>query len=182
MYLSGAGADPFPSPSVNPRNVTDAQPFAFGDACLYTSTFTAADDDGGSASDDVQVIVAGNAEDARGDGYWQTQYRPRPTALEADRRACYLEIVGALSAVFDEQRPAATVAQAYDVLHLGGSASARDQLDRSLLVAWLNFANGAHELDASFTAVMAAAEAVRNNPAATRSQLQEQKRLVEALS
>ena len=61
------------------------------------------------------------------------------------------------------------------------------QLDRQLLTAWLNFANGGVEylemldtdgngsLDTSFIDVMTNAENVRLNPASTRAQLQAQR-------
>ena len=197
VYLNdaGLGPDPDPSPSVNPRNVTDSQPFAFGDACFYTSTFTSSDDDGGSASDEVQVIVAGNASDSRGAGYWQTQYRPRPTSFSEERRLCYLAIAGFMSTVFDELRSAATVAQAFDVMHVGGSGGdASQQLDRQLLAAWLNFANGAFDLaeavdtdgdgvaDATFAGAVAAAEAVRSDPSATAEQLLAQRDILERIN
>ena len=126
--------------------MTDSEPHAFGDACFYTVTFAAFDDDGGSASDTVKVIITGNESKDRSVGYWQTQYQPRPTALPEARRLCYLAIVGFMSTVFNEARDASTVAAAYDVMQLqqnGGSEL--QKLDRQLLAAWLNFANGAFD-------------------------------------
>jgi hypothetical protein len=80
--------DPHPSPSVNPRDVTDATTHAFADACTYTVVFNVSDDDLGSApSDSNAIIVTGNATDIRGAGYWQTQYsRVRPQSRR--RSAC----------------------------------------------------------------------------------------------
>ena len=69
--------------------------------------------------------------------------------------------------------------------------TARQLLDRQLLAAWLNFANGAIGLgdpvdtngdavnDSTFGAAMLAAETVRINPTATRAQLIEQKGMIE---
>jgi hypothetical protein len=180
--------DPDPSPTVNPRTVTDPEPHAFGSACLYTVTFGARDDDLGSASDDVAVIIAGNESRERGPGDWQTQYRPRPTALPEARRLCYLAIVRFMSTVFSEQRALGTAAQAFDVLSLvGNGGDAEQKLDRELLVAWLNFANGAFDLDEvvdtgsgsdTFANVLAAAEAVRLNPASTSKQLLDQRNIL----
>jgi hypothetical protein len=176
--------DPFPSPTINPRTVTDSEPHTFGAACFYTVTFGARDDDGGSASDQVAVIIAGNASNPRGAGYWQTQYRPRPTAFPEARRLCYLAIAGFMSTVFSEHRLLNTVAQAFDVMRVnqnGGDAT--QKLDRELLAAWLNFANGAFDLtelvdtdgngvaDTPFATVMATAEAVRIGPSTEAQEL-----------
>jgi M6 family metalloprotease-like protein len=176
--------DPDPSPTINPRTVTDDEPHAFGDACFYTVTFGARDDDGGSASDQVAVVIAGNESSERGAGYWQTQYRPRPTALPEQRRLCYLEIVRFMSTVFSEQRLLNTVGQAFDVMAMNGNGGSElEKLDRELLVAWLNFANGAYDLTETvrignvtdtFANVVATAESVRLNPASTSKELQDQ--------
>jgi serine protease len=198
LYLNNGAfnPDPDPSPTINPRDVTDNQPHAFSDACFYTVVFDALDDDGGNALDDtVKVIIAGNASSERGAGYWQTQYRPRPTAFTEARRQCYLDIAGFMSAVFDEVRNASTVAQAFDVLAVNQNAGqASQQLDRQLLTAWLNFANGAFDLselvdangdgtpDTAFSAVMATAESVRLNPAATDAQLYAQRDILQRIN
>ena len=181
---AGFNPDPDPSPSINPRTVTDSQPHAFSDACFYTVTFGARDDDAGSASAQVAVIIAGHAADQRGAGYWQTQYRPRPTAFSEARRQCYLAIARFMSAVFSETRPLATVEQAFDVLKINNNAGdARQKLERELLTAWLNFANGAFDLtelvdtngdgtaDTQFATVMGNAEAVLLNPSSDAQKL-----------
>jgi fungalysin metallopeptidase (M36)/PKD domain-containing protein len=188
--------DPDPSPQINPRDVTDSQPHAFGSACIYTVTFDAQDDDAGNADDDtVAVIIAGNASLQRGAGYWQTQYRPRPTAFSEERRQCYLAIARFMSSVFDEAVSISTVAQAFDVLKISNNeGSASQKLDRELLTAWLNFANGAFDLtelvdtdkdktpDTAFSTVMATAEAVRLNPSSTEAQLLAQRDILELIN
>ena len=187
--------DPDPSPSINPRTVTDAEPHAFGSACLYTVTFGARDDDLGSATDQVAVIIAGNAALQRGAGYWQTQYRPRPTAFSEARRLCYLAITRFMSTVFSEARALDTVAEAFDVMRINGNGGdSLQKLDRELLAAWLNFANGAFDLtelvdtdgngvvDTQFASVMATAEAVRLNPASTSAQLLAQRDILEEIN
>jgi hypothetical protein len=198
-YFNNAPAntpDPDPSPQVNPRDVTDAQPHAFGDACVYQVAFDSLDDDAGSpAADTVVVIVAGNASVPRGAGYWQTQYRPRPTAFDESVRVCYLEIAGFMSLVFNEVRNAATVANAFDVIDVSGNGGDGTQLlDRQLLASWLNFANGAFDLtelvdadgdgvpETQFAAVVAAAETVRLNPASTKAQLLAQRDILERIN
>jgi hypothetical protein len=187
--------DPFPSPSVQPRNVDDARSHTFGDACLYSVGFGSGDDDGGTGSDSAFVVITGNANAPRGAGWWQTNYRPRPTALSESVRLCYLEITGFMSQVFDEVTDASTIAKAYDVLFLGGNGgSAKQQLDRQLLTTWLNFANGAFELgtlvdtdgdgipDTSFATAIANAEAIRLNPGSTDAQLRAQKDVLERIN
>lgn len=198
LYLNdaGVGPDPDPSPSVNPRDVTDEQSHAFGDACLYTVVFDSLDDDGGNAADSsVSVIIGGSEDRAFGPGYWQSQYRPRPNALDAATRLCYLAIVRHVSSVFSELRALNTPAQAYDVLHLAGNGGDElEKLDRALLVAWLNFANGAFAYDelvdtdgdgvpdTAFSDALAAAEAVRSNPASTEAELREQRQILQRLT
>jgi hypothetical protein len=145
--------------------------------------------------DSVAVIIAGNATVRQNAGYWQTQYRPRPTAFTEARRQCYLQIVAFMSKVFNEVTDASTVANAFDVLYVGGNnGSAKQQLDRQLLTAWLNFANGSFDLgsmvdtngdhvaDTSFADVMATAEAVRLNPASTADQLRAQRDILERIN
>ena len=178
------GADPDPSPTSNPRTVADPEPHAFGSACLYTVTFGAADDDAGSASAQVAVIIAGNASAERGSGYWQTQYQPRPTSLSEARRQCYLAIVRFMSGIFDEVTPLSTVAQAFNALKIDNNGGSETQkLDRELLAAWLNFANGAFDLselvdtdgdrtvDTAFATMMANAEAVRTGPSTSAEKI-----------
>ena len=193
---AGPGADPDPSPSINPRNVTDTKSHAFGEACFYTIALDATDDDGGNAVDDTaSVIIAGNASLERGAGYWLTQYRPRPSAFSEARRTCYLAIARFMSTVFDETRNASTVALAFEVFDLGGNGGdASQKLDRELMAAWLNFANGAFGLtelvdtngdkapDTPFATMMATAEAVRNNPLSTQLQLIAQRDILERVN
>jgi PKD domain len=191
----GFNPDPDPSPTVNPRDVTDAKIHTFGSACLYQVGFRSTDDDTGTATDSVQVIVAGSATTLFNAGYWQTQYRPRPTALSDARRKCYLLIAGYMSAVFNETTDASTVAKAFDVFYVGGNnGSAKQTLDRQILTAWMNFANGAFTLttlvdtdgvggpDTAFGAVIANAEAVRLNPASTDAALRAQKAILERIN
>lgn len=193
-YLNAPPAtDPDPSPSINPRNVTDTTSHAFGEACFYTIVLDASDDDSGNATDDTaSVIIAGNAAAQRGAGYGLTQYRLRPSAFTEARRLCYLAIVRHMSSVFSETRSLADVAQAFDVLELKqNEGQAFQKLDRELLAAWLNFANGAFDLgepvdtdgdgvaDTAFSAVLAAAEAARNNPLASEVQLLAQRDILQ---
>jgi hypothetical protein len=194
--------DGVPAPDVTtihpvPHEVSETRSHTFGAACLYNVAFKAVDDDLAFAEDRVPVVItpaAGNR--ARLEGYWQHQFGQNG-AVDFDPAAldCLLNIVGHLSAVFSETRGASTIQSAHDVLHLqqnGGSA--RERLDRELLVTWLNCANGAFGYlqvidtdrdgigDTPFASVMAAAEVVRLNPGATTGALNEQTRILHTIN
>lgn len=190
--------DPLPSPSVQPRSgVTDARSHAFTEACLYDVSLSVGDDDLGSAGDSIPVIItAPTGGRSRSQGYWQHQYhRVGLTDFTNEELECYLAITGFMSQVFNEQTDASTIPAAYNVMWLGGNrGSAAEKLDRALLTAWLNFANGSIEYgqlfdtngdalpDTAFSAIMANAETVRINPASTTAQLDEQRKVVHKLS
>jgi murein DD-endopeptidase MepM/ murein hydrolase activator NlpD len=195
--LDPPNSDPFPSPNVSPRDITDAQSHAWTEACFYTISLSALDDDGGQGSGEANVVIAGNSGRARGVGYWLPQYRGnRSNALSAETLGCYLAIAGHLSSVFDEERSGTgSFDEAAAVLHTGGSGGDMTQiLDQQLLAAWLNFANGAFgwdELvdttgngigDTPFSTAITTAETVRIDPGATRTQLEAQKDILEAIN
>lgn len=188
-------ADGSPSPSFQPRDVTDLQTHAFGDACRYDVVLRSVDDDGGAAADDLTVLVVGRADRVRSAGYWQQVYRGRTSGFTAQDLLCRLDIAGALSAVFSEVRPASTVAEAYAVLDPAGNGGVPSEaLDRQLLAAWLNLANGGvgwselvdadgdRVLDTTFGDLVQTAEAVRTSPTSTPIQLLEQKDRLERLN
>jgi murein DD-endopeptidase MepM/ murein hydrolase activator NlpD len=190
------GADPLPSPTVQPRNEADPRTHMFGAACLYAVTFTAADDDGASGSDDVAVIVTGNADRARSAGYWSSEYRlvKRPD-LSQPTLQCYLDIVAHASVVFGEHRPLGGLAGAAEVLNTAGSGGSADEIfDRQLLALWLNFANGAYALDdmvdgsgdgvpdMTLLDLLVAAEELRTDPNRARAAVLAMKDALEALN
>jgi hypothetical protein len=136
--------DPDPSPSVQPRDVTEDATHTYGDACLYDLTVTVEDDDGGSDEDSAVVIVTGTADESKGHGWWLNAYRPKPpnpfTDAELD---CYLDIVNFFSLVFagiDRQA-------AIQLLNDPAKDDTEIQFDQQALAAWLNFANGSIGLD-----------------------------------
>jgi hypothetical protein len=186
--------DPPSSPSVQPRDVTDNKAHIFGDACLYDVVFSARDDDGGSSSDTIKVIITGNADLNRSAGFWQQTYRQPGGKFSVDVLECYLEIVAFMSKVFNEHRDASTIAKAADVLKVNNTSSAAQLLDRQLLAVWLNFANGAMDLtdlvdtngngvpDTTLIAAVTNAETVRLNPASTKQQLLAQKNILESIN
>ncbi len=187
--------DTLPSPTVQPRDVNDNVTHAFTEACLYQVRFTATDDDGGTASEAVDVVITGNADLARSSGYWSAEYRAKkssdftPAALQ-----CYLDIVNHVSAVFSEVRTLASSADAANVLKTARTSAANDLFDAQLLAAWLNFANGAYDLeelgdgdgdgvaDTAFLDLLVAAETLRTDPTSTRADLLAMKNVLERLN
>ena len=188
--------DPFPSPSIQPRDVTDMQTHTFTDACLYNISFLAADDDGGHGEDHAVVLIVGDASQTRTAGYWLHQYQGNGhTDFDQPTLLCYLDMVGYLSQVFNEVRDASTIPHAIDVLDVNlNNGSMEEIFDRQLLAVWLNFANGSLTLDqmvdtngdgtpdTTFANAVSTAESVRLNPAATRSELEQQKNILEAIN
>ncbi len=188
--------DPFPSPDVDPRAITDEQTHAWSSACVFAVDLTVDDDDGGSDVDGANVVIAGTSGRARGSGFWQPQYRgQRSNEFDMETLDCYLEIANFMSAVFSEERDASTKSEAGKVLHpRGNSGDMTELLDQQLLAAWLNFANGAFTFDemvdttgdgvadTPFSDAVTAAESVRLDPSATRAELEEQKDILEAIN
>ncbi|MEX2646197.1 MAG: PKD domain-containing protein [Gaiellaceae bacterium] len=190
-------ADPFPSPSIQPRDVTDDVSHTFGDACMYEIGFSAVDDDlGASPVANANVLIVGNADERRSAGYWHHQYKGNgKTDFDAAELECYLEIAAWVSTVFNEVVDASTIANALAILD--PSQSGGDivvQFDRQLLAALLNFANGSigwdeavdtngdGVADTPFHAAVAAAEAVRLNPASTKQEIKAHKNVLERIN
>jgi hypothetical protein len=175
------GADTYPSPSVQPRDVTDPRSHSYA-PCLYDLVFRVSDDDGAAASDSVKLLVTGTSTERAAAGYWQQQYTGE-RAFTPATLTCYLRIAGFVSSVFDEASNASTIANAYDVLRVGPKPSAQAQFDRQLLTALLNFANGSigadelvdtnhdHVPDTPFLTVIASVEAIRLNPSSSDAQI-----------
>jgi Zn-dependent metalloprotease len=188
-------ADPLPSPSVQPRDVNDAQVHAFTEACLYEVVFASLDDDGGGADDSLVVIISNNAELTRSAGYWYQAYRGKKNGFfTAEELECYLAITGFMSTVFNEETDVSTIALAKNLLKGGKNPPMEQVFDRQLLAVWLNFANGSMDLgtlvdtdgdfvpDTSFADIITAAEAARLNPATTDEELEAHKDLLDLIN
>jgi hypothetical protein len=198
MYLvNPPNPDPFPSPSIQPRDVTDDQTHTFDGACYYLVSFRAEDDDGGeSDADEIAVVILGDADRARSQGYWSTQLaQKRQKDFDAPTLLCYLSITGFMSQVFHEVVDASTLKLASAVLNpRGNRGTMRRLLEVQLLAAWLNFANGAigyDELvdttgdglgDTPFSEAMAIAEAVYLDPTSSQEALETQKNILERIN
>lgn len=186
----------YPVPgATGPNDATDVRIHAFGRACIYDVTFKSMDDDAASAEDHVSILVTETGNRARLEGYWQHELGRNGGVLDPAVLACYLAIVERVSTVFSEARAAATFDAAFAVVNLKQNAgSEREQLDRELLVAWLNFASGAIAYtepidtdgdgtpDTPFYRAMQQAEAVRLDPAATPAMLRDVTQAVHTVS
>jgi hypothetical protein len=171
--------DPPLSASIQPRSFLVGNNHPYTRPCLYRSTLSARDDDGGvAASDGIDVVVLASAHRWESLGFWKNQYRGK-SSIDAADLACYLRIVSHLSTVFGtgDPVPLATSAQATDVLFKEPDTD-RSLLDRELLETWLNVANlttpfnvERNQPPKTAAAVLAEAESVRNNPASTTKQI-----------
>jgi hypothetical protein len=182
-------ADPPVSPSVQPRDIDVATTHTFGTACLYDVGPSVVDDDGGTADALVPVVITAAPSLSRGAGYWQTAYKGLlGSQFTNEQLQCYIDIAAFMSTVFNEARDASTIPLAHnDIFVAGLKGRVIQQLDRQLLTAWINFANGGVELDelldtdgdgtldTSYIDVMTTAEAIRNAPGSTKAQLETQR-------
>jgi hypothetical protein len=188
--------DPFPSPTVQPRNLSLTATHTYLVGCLYEVVVTAVDDDGGSGFDTADVVIVGDADQERSAGYWHHQFRQKGKVhLDLAMLQCLLDIVGYMSTVFDEVNDASTPADALAILTMGGhKGDAFRIFDRQLLAVWLNFANGAVGFgdlvdtdddgvpDTPFAQAVADAEAVRLDPTSSKAEILDQKDILEAIN
>jgi len=188
-------ADSLSSSSSETLGMVDSQTHTFELPNLYTIKFWAEDDTGAvSPVQSAVVIVTANVDTdrTRSTEYWRHQFRQEgKTDFDEDTLLRYLAITDFLSSDFNQVRDASTVAAALDVLLMQQEGDdTRERLDRELLTAWLNFANGAieyHELldikadddsDNTFAELVKQAELVRLDSSATRAEIREQKNIL----
>lgn len=193
--VNGPATDPAPSPSIQPRDVTDTRSKAFGQACTYDVELSALDDDAGTGADTIAVLIAGAAgSHDKSAGWWENEFASKGDDLTAAQLTCYLKITSFVSKVFNEVNDVSTFPLARKVVGANyNQLTARVRLDRTMLACWLNFANGAFDWneprdtdrngvpDTTFRLAMQAAEAVRLNPAATTAQLDRQRDILATL-
>lgn len=191
-FDNGVSADPPQSPDIHPRTVVDEKVHVYDHACLFTAQFSARDDDGGlSGVASVPVVIVGNGDRAKDNGYWKKQYDSKDKHdFDQATLSCYLAIVNFMSSVFSESRDAHDIPSAFLVLKPDEAVDHRiKDFDRELLTAWLNFANGAIEMSdqvkidgktvVSFANEVATAEALRLNPGTSKAELDKHKAILE---
>ena len=181
-FNDGLAPDPFPSPDGTfPFEADDSVDAAFGTVGVGSVSLLLSDDDGGAADDDVAVIVMGNADDTRGRGWWKQQYNGKGTAfVDGATASAYLDIVRAVSSVFDEAVALTSSSDAHAVLS-PSPADARSRATAELLTAWLELASGAVSWDAAvrlsptstvdYLVLLASAEQAILDPSTTSREL-----------
>jgi uncharacterized repeat protein (TIGR01451 family) len=187
------GSASYPSGGAFPVSATDATTASFP-AGYGVQTVTLTDNDGGSASASLPVLVTGTSDCTFTQGYWRHQYAtggspqvPRATS------AAYLTLVSYASRVFSELTPAGTPAEARVVFE-GRSTTMRRHATEQLLAAWLNFAHGGVGLDEkvdtdrdgtpdlTFAEIVQRAEDTLLDPTASQARLEVAKSLAEAVN
>lgn len=180
-FNNGVSADPLKSPyGTFPFAASDSIEASYPSPGVGTLSVTLADDDGGSDNASANVIVTGNATRTEGQGWWKHQYsgKGKPHIPHATAQA-YLNIVNAVSSIFSETTSATTFSQVHAILQPTGN-NRRARARAELMLAWLQFASGAVEHNATiqlssgpvdFLTLMTQSEAAIANPATTDSQL-----------
>ena len=183
-FNNGVSADPAMSPDGTfPFFASDMSGIAFADPGVSSVDVTVDDDDGGSDSASFGAIITGNAETTESIGWWKHQFNGNGNQeIDDATLQAYLDIVNAASSVFSETTALSSFEDAAAVLAVTGSDPA-ERATTDLLTAWLHFASGAVALDAEvplqgneiilFLDAMFQVEAVINNPASTKMELQE---------
>lgn len=189
--------DGLPSPTNQPRDVTDTKLHKWSQPCLYNVGATATDDDAGSAGDETWVVVTGTDSRVRAPGYWFNQYdsiKSNKNSINTPTLGCYLEVLRHMSRTFNSFRVVNTFDEARDALNTKQTSDAKEIMIRQLAASWLNFANGSIRWtdmvdtnrdgtkDAVFANVLARAEEVRINAASTRDELLAQENILQSVN
>jgi len=188
--------DPLPSPSIQPRNsIEDSHQHTYDLACLYHPVLTLDDDDTGTQQDTAPVVIVGDVDDIRPAGDWQTDAGKiisgkGKTVFTEMQFQCLLNIASHMSAIYDEERSISSIEDSFEVMNDADSTNLGEQFDRQILVAWLNFANGAitldeqfdtdkdKVLDKTFAEIMQEAEDARLDPSSTTETTDDQKNIL----
>jgi hypothetical protein len=143
-FNDGVSPDPAESPlGTFPFMASDSIDAVYADPGVVTLAVVLTDDDGGTDEADADVIVTGTADRTEGSGWWKHQYSGNGAPhVDATTAHAYLDIVSAVSSVFDESVPLADPDDAHAVLSPHGG-DRRATATSALLQAWLTFASGA---------------------------------------
>jgi hypothetical protein len=188
------------TPTVQPRSYDDPRTHTWTQPCLYTVRTTATDDDRGTLSDRVDIVVQNARTPREGLGWWWNETKAGVQNLSDTTIQCYLDVAGRMSRAFNEVYDAHTISSttaghgAAFYLNTAGTSDPKRALGRAILGSWLNFANGAFHwavpvdtngdsiADTPFNNVMTTAENVFLNKNSTKQQLLAQKSILLALS
>jgi hypothetical protein len=151
-------------------------------------------DDGGTAQNQVPVMILGNEACTRSQGFWKHQLgRKGKEQIDETTMLAYLDIVSFTSTYFSEVVDIGTLEAASVVMDPKGS-NMRDKAQAQLLAAWLNFAHGSvgwtemidtdgdDVVDSPFYEVIELIEDLILNPAATHEDAIFAKDLAESIN
>lgn len=177
-----------------PFTVTDTATVTFDELGLHDVNATVTDDDGGKDEARLDSLVTGDADDARGLGFWRKQYSDQGHAHYDDAELkAFLDIANHASGVYSEETDASTFDTARDALSPRGPEM-RDKAEAQALAAWMNFAaggvgwneqidtDGDGEGDAAFHELMDEVEEILADSDANNDDLERVKDLAEAIN
>jgi hypothetical protein len=109
------------------------------------------DGDGGATDAAIGVVVTGDADAAHGPAWWTHRFSgtTEESVMGPSSAVGYLDVVAAVSAIFDERHAAGSPGDAYALL-VARAGDAEKRAVAELLAAWLHFASGAVAWDAEF--------------------------------
>jgi hypothetical protein len=143
-YNNDVSADPSISPDgIFPFQATDSAGAIFETPGIHDIGIEVTDDDLGVSSDRIPVIVIDNGGVPQGRMFWLKQFSGAGSSqIDSNELQAYLSITNFASKYFSEIREVKSLEEARDILAPNYS-SLRNTVEAYLLVAWLNFAQGA---------------------------------------
>jgi hypothetical protein len=197
LFNNGAAVDLNPSPfGVLPFVTASSSTVTFSQPGVYDLKLVVSDDNAGSTSTTVPVLLADSSTTYRPYGWFKQQYSLKGVRVLSDTQLdAYLAFTRAGSSYFAERQALATSADAYAVLQRLDTAgvTALDQARASTLTAWLNVASGAVGFQSQLPArvrktgrtttahALREVEAVMANPASSTKQLLDAMQLANAI-
>jgi len=194
-------ADLANSPSVQPRDIITTAVHTWTKACLYNVNVDVLDDDSGTERDETSVVVTGTERRIFAPGYWYNQYdqsKKSQNLLPQETLECYRRVVNHMSRVFgvnpNQFWLVKNFADMRNALNTRKTSRDTEIMQRQLMAAWLNFANGSIQWfdlvdtnrdlipDMQFGQVMRESEELRLNPTATRAQLLAQEAILKIVN
>ncbi len=193
-YNDGTGPDPLSSSSgVFPFQVIDSAQVTFDSPGIHAVMIEVVDDDRATSQDSLPVLVTDNKDLVQGRSYWLNQFSGvGETQIDQATLQAYLDLVNFSSKFFSERKSVKTIEEARQTLAIN-NRKIRSTVEASLLVAWLNFAQGAivweQKIDANrdcrgdtpFYEVMKKIEATLLRPSLNNIELIRTRILVETL-
>jgi len=144
FYNDGANPDPVQSPGpVFPVDVVDNLSANFDLPGVYNVTLNLNDDDGGTASDGLPLLITDNRTCTQEFPFWYQQFSGRGgrALIDEARLQGYLDVIRFASSYFDETN-LLTTADAEALLKPGNKSIMKGPAAQMALAAWLNFASG----------------------------------------